>query len=200
MNYNLQGFDIPGWFKFDECVKLYELALTTDGPILEIGHFLGRSTSFICQGIRDSKIEKHFTSYDLGFTSYEEVQKFYFEMYGSDMKIPSMYDIAFLNNATTTEMAKIHLQKLNLDNYVNLVSGNFIELDSDKYNFIFSDAMHDVIEIENNLPHVIEHSTEKCLWAFHDMDENTINFVLKNSNVKYIGLVKTLGIFEYSRE
>jgi hypothetical protein len=196
MTEGLIGFEIPGWFKENECYKLYQLAKDTDGPILEIGHFLGRSTSFICQGIRDSTQEKKFKSYDLGFTDYNEVQKFYFEMYGSNVKIPKLYDIAFSKNTTTSEIAKINLQELKLDSYVELISGNFINIDQDKYKFIFCDAMHDQIEIKNNLPHIISHSNENdCIWAFHDTQPEYVDFILENSNCEFIELVNTLGIF-----
>jgi len=195
---DLVGYDIPGWFKPAECEKLYQLILETNGDILEIGHFLGRSTSFICQGIRDSKKDRTFRSYDLGFTNYNEVQKFYHEMYGSDIGIPKLYKIAFEQNKTTSEVAKMNLTNLNLDSYVNLISGNFIELDSNKYDFIFCDAVHDIREIENNLPHVISHSNKSCIWAFHDMTNDTIDYIKSNVNCEYIGIVKTLGIFRFN--
>lgn len=200
MENNLVGYDIPGWFKPDECNKLYELALAVESPILEIGHFLGRSTSFICQGIRDSKEQKVFRSYDLGFTNYEEVKNFYHDMYGHNMSVPSMYDVAFLNNTTTTEMAKLHLSALNLDTYVELISGNFIDLDHHRYKFIFSDAMHDLIEIEKNLPHVISHSDDECLWAFHDMRNEYIEYIIKTTDCVFIQQIKDLGIFRYKRK
>lgn len=199
MTKSLIGFEIPGWFKPDECYRLYHLSKDTEGAILEIGHFLGRSTSFICQGIRDSKKENIFKSYDLGFTDYNEVQKFYFEMYGSNVKIPELYELAFSKNMTTSEVAKLNLQHLNLDSFVELISGNFIELDHNKYKFIFCDAMHDQIEISKNLPYIISHSEEDCIWAFHDTRPEYINFILENSNCEFIELVNTLGIFKFNK-
>jgi hypothetical protein len=195
---NLEGYDIPGWFKPSECEKLYQSVLESTGDILEIGHFLGRSTSFICQGIRDSGKQRIFKSYDLGFTSYCEVQKFYNEIYGYDIEIPKMYDIAFSQNKSTTEIANENLKHLNLNFFVTLISGNFIELDFHKYDFIFCDAVHDLSELKNNLPHIISHSNKSCTWVFHDMNFETINYINSFVDCEFIELFKSLGIFKFN--
>jgi len=47
------------------------------------------------------------------------------------------------------------------------------------------------------LPHIINRSLDKCIWAFHDMKDNNINEVLKNSNSMLIERSDSLGVFLY---
>jgi predicted O-methyltransferase YrrM len=45
--------DIPGWLEDEDVLKLYELAASTDGPILEIGTWRGKSGAALALGARD---------------------------------------------------------------------------------------------------------------------------------------------------
>src|SRR5438270_12331510 len=73
--------NIPGYFTEKEADLLYLLSFMSRGRILEVGHFLGRSTSVICEGIRDSGRSVEFNSYDIGFSTPEEIREFYKKVY-----------------------------------------------------------------------------------------------------------------------
>jgi len=193
--FNLKALTIPGWFTSAECESLYKTTMLINGPILEIGHFLGRSTACICEALYDSKKNRRFNSYDLGFTSAEEFKKFYDQVHKRDVKVPHLFEQVYAENMTSTAMAMKNLQSLGLEGFVNLISGDFIELDREKYDFIFCDAMHDVHEIKLNLPHIISHSNNHCIWAFHDMRDENIDAVLRLSNSKLIDRAHSLGTF-----
>lgn len=119
---------IPGWFSIHEAEALYLLAASTSSRrILEIGHFLGRSTSTICEAIRDADRRVEFNSYDLGFTNAEEFSAHYKRIHDTtSTRVPPEYErLVFAQNKTTTEIAKQHLGRFDLDGFVNLISGDF---------------------------------------------------------------------------
>ena len=91
------------------------------------------------------------------------------------------------------------MKQLGLDGHVNLTSGNFIDIDSDTYDVVFCDAVHEPNEIEANLPHIIAHSNSKCIWVFHDMDETNVNHVIRLAECEYTGNEKSLGVFFFKK-
>jgi SAM-dependent methyltransferase len=46
--------EIPGFLRDEDVLKLYELAYFSDGPVLEIGTWCGKSTAALAAGARDS--------------------------------------------------------------------------------------------------------------------------------------------------
>ena len=166
---------------------------------MEIGHFLGRSTACICEGLRDSGKVRLFNSYDIAFESEEYFQSFYKEVHKADVDSCSLlnkYVFPYKTNATT--VAKSNLAQYDLSKYVNLISGDFSIEDSSMYSMIFCDALHEPNEIKLNLPHIEERSNKGCIWAFHDMNEENIEMVLSMSKYsKLIDVVDSLGVFIY---
>jgi hypothetical protein len=194
--------NIPGWFGVEEAETLYLLAATTTAErMLEVGHFLGRSTSAICEGIRDAGRTVEFKSYDLGFTSPEEFVAHYRQIHDTvSSQVPAEYnELVFSQKKTTTEIARAHLTRFGLETFVNLISGDFTALDQSRYGFIFCDAMHDSGEIGLNLPPVMAASADDCVWAFHDMTESNVAEVLRISPAHLIRVIDTLGIFRFQR-
>jgi predicted O-methyltransferase YrrM len=194
--------NLPGWFSVEEAEALYTLAATTPASrILEIGHFLGRSTSAICEAIRDSGGVTEFNSYDLGFRSADEFIAHYERVHATvTTQVPKeCEELVYSQKKTTTEIAKVNLTRYGLDKYVNLISGDFTALDSTQYGLIFCDAVHDRSEIVLNLPYVMAASTDDCVWAFHDMFPENVEAVLAMSPARLIRVVDTLGIFRFQR-
>ena len=191
--------NVPGWFTPGACDMLYNLVLNTEGSILEIGHFLGRSTACICEALHDSCALRSFISYDLGFTSEKELKEFYREHTQRNVSVPWAFQhLVFSGEDTTTRLAEQNLERLGLGEYVTLVSGNFIELDEGTYNLICCDALHYPSEIELNLPHIIERSAPGgCWWAFHDMHPPYIELVVELSGARFVEVVDLLGVFEF---
>jgi predicted O-methyltransferase YrrM len=195
--------NIPGWFSVVEAEALYLLAATTTARrMLEVGHYLGRSTSAICEGIRDAGSTPEFNSFDLGFANADEFIAHYKKVHNHcSAAVPLEYErMVFAQNKSTTEIAKAHLSRFHLDGFVNLISGDFTVLSRGQYGFIFCDAMHDKEEIAVNLPHVIAASTDDCVWAIHDMSAANIAEVLRGSSARLIRVVDTLGIFRFENK
>lgn len=189
---------ITGWFSRRECRRLYLTAAMTGGPILEIGHFLGRSTACVCEAIRDMRKPRVFRSYDLGFRSSAEFKEYYDRLHKTDVAVPSQYEeIVFSKSTTTTEVATHNLRQLGLDSYVTLISGDAFEMDRDTYDLIFCDATHEPHEIEANVPRLVPLSNHGCVWALHDMNQANIERVLALANVEFCELTGSLGTFVY---
>jgi hypothetical protein len=176
-------------------------ATTSANRILEIGHFLGRSTSAICEGIRNAGSATEFNSYDLGFTSADEFIAHYKRVHDTvSSDVPKEYEeLVYSQKKTTSEIAQMNLSRFGLDRFVKLISGDFTLLDRTQYGFIFCDALHDHGEIALNLPHVTAASDDNCVWAFHDMSTSNVADVLSMSPARLIQVVDTLGIFRFQR-
>ncbi len=193
--------DIPGWFSVEEAEALYMLVASSSATrILEIGHFLGRSTSVICQAIRAAGHSPEFNSYDLGFTNSEEFAEHFRRVHQGKLgEVPQEYvDLVYSKNKTTTDVAHAYLQHYGLDGFVHLFSGDFTLLDKTRYDLIFCDAVHELHEIRLNLPHVMNASNDGCIWALHDMTPPNIAEVLAISNARLLSVVDTLGIFRFT--
>lgn len=88
---------------------------------------------------------------------------------------PQYEDIVFSKGTTTTEVAAQNLRKLGLDCFVHLVSGDAFELDHDKCDLIFCDAVHEPHGIEANVSHLLARSNHGCIWALHDMNQINVS-------------------------
>jgi hypothetical protein len=189
---------IIGWFSRRECRRLYLTAAMSTGPILEIGHFLGRSTACICEAIRDARKSRVFRSYDLGFRSSAQFKEYYDRLLKTDVPVPPQYEeIVFSKGTTTTEVAEQNLRQLGLAQFVTLISGDAFELDHDKYDLIFCDATHEAHEIDATVPQLAARSNHGCIWALHDMNQDNIERVLGLANVQFCELTGSLGTFIY---
>src|SRR4051794_8253604 len=73
-----------GWMSDLDLQVPYNVALHAKPPFLEIGAWIGRSTSAICAGIRDSGKPKNFDLIDFGICGVEE--------YKFPMSIQTMYE------------------------------------------------------------------------------------------------------------
>ena len=194
----LAAESITGWFSRRECRRLYVTAVMTSGPILEIGHFLGRSTACICEAIRDVDKPRVFRSYDLGFRSSAEFKQYYDRLHKRDVPVPPQYeDVVFSRGTTTTEVAAQNLRELGLDRFVQLVSGDAFELNHDKYDLIFCDAVHEPHEIDVTVPQLVARSNHGCIWALHDMNQVNIERVIALANAEFCELTGSLGTFVY---
>lgn len=194
----LAAESITGWFSRRECRRLYMTVAMSSGSILEIGHFLGRSTACICEAIRDMRRPRIFRSYDLGFRSAEEFKAYYDRLHKSDVEVPPQYqEIVFSQNTTTTEVAARNLRRLGLDSFVTLISGDAFELDRETYDLIFCDATHEPHEIDANVPRLVARSNPGCIWALHDMNQVNIEKVLALADVEFCELTGSLGTFVY---
>ena len=187
---------ITGGLSRRECRRLYLSTVLTRGPILEIGHFLGRSSACICEAVRDVRRPRVFRSYDVGSRSGIELKEYYDRIPKAEVPDGAQDEqIVFSENTTTTDIARQNLRRLGLISQVELIAGNAFELDRDKYDLIFCDALDEHQEIAANVPSITAHSNHGCVWALHGMNEANIELVTSLANVEFCELTGSLGIF-----
>ena len=74
----LENANIKGFMSEEDSYFLYVSVLfSRPKSILEIGHYLGKSTAAICQAIRDARIDTRFDSFDLPFQSTQAFEEYY---------------------------------------------------------------------------------------------------------------------------
>jgi predicted O-methyltransferase YrrM len=95
--HNVEG--VMGWLRPNERNALYALARWLPGPFLEVGPWAGLSTLVIANGIKDSKKEKFFVTYELNPKSenYRPVENGvgFFYLAGSDRPFGCLFAGAF---------------------------------------------------------------------------------------------------------
>lgn len=177
---------IGGWLTLSERRVLHALAYWLDGPFLEIGSWLGLSTSCIASGIRRSGIPKRFISNDLNPT----VANFRPTDGGIGLFIPSDSDInlgdcpvgeyeqnirPFLERpGGVMGCLKENLERNDLLRFVEIIVGPFADaVPSLEYRFVFCDCLHNPVEIYRNVPSIATLVSSGGIFACHDTtDEN----------------------------
>lgn len=189
---------IPGWISDNEAFELYNLSFNLKGKILEIGTLYGKSTSCICESIRDSDEKIIFDSCDLNFRNTDEFFHFYRKIHGFDITIPQLLnEISFSKNKSVYETTIEYLKKFDLLRFVNLIPNSFHSLEGN-YDFIFCDAFHDINEVNMNMTHLLRLSNNECIWAIHDIHnvENFIPNLINNKKITFIKKTDDLGVYQ----
>lgn len=190
---------IPGWLTDNEARCLYDVARKTRGNLLEVGTFLGRSTSVLCEGIRDAgQVGRKFVSYDLSCSSLGEFKTIVNAIGQEDFFVPALLSDLWARGANSTDEARKYLEEHELLQYVELRKGDF-RADNATYDTMFLDVMHGPEEMSANLPHVYRLSRPMTLVAIHDMhEETTLPEIRRQAHGKlhFFRLVDTLGLFQ----
>jgi predicted O-methyltransferase YrrM len=176
--------NIPGWLTANERRALYALARWAPGPILEIGSWVGLSTTAIARGIKDSGVNKAFDTIDLNPTIewfrpcadgtigfYLPNQSEPFGKCSEDEFKKSIAPIVSIPGGPVTLLRK-HLTRCGLDNLVSIHVGDFRNLPLRKYRFVFCDALHDQNEITHNAAELDRFLAPGSVLACHDIGRN----------------------------
>jgi hypothetical protein len=155
---------VSGWLTSEEQRTLYALGFILSGPFLEIGAWVGKSTSIIAKAILDSGQYKKFVTSELNPTLAN------FKPVGSGMGffLSAESDVCLgvaSMKSWTEEMEPIlsqpggvlgsltnNLRNLDLLDLVDIRIGEFSNVPRLNYRFIFSDIMHTPDEIRMGLP------------------------------------------------
>ena|SRR5215469_8147866 len=154
---------VPGWLTREEERTLYALAYILSGPFLEVGAWVGKSTSIIARAIRDSGQYKKFVTSELNPT----LQNFRPVDSGMGFFLPADSDVCLgvaTTKSWTEEMEPVlsqpdgvlgqlttNLRNLDLLDLVDIRVGDFANVPKLNYRFIFSDIMHTPNEIRTGL-------------------------------------------------
>jgi hypothetical protein len=171
-----------GWCSHLELLVLYHVAKFNAGPFLEIGPWLGLSTTAICCGLRDRPAvgRPAFDTIDFGITSVDE----WLEAFGTPLAFEfangegiRAIHVPGGSNAVLVE----NLRRNDLLPFVtSLIRGNFLSMSSErKYGFIFCDATHDKREIDLYCPRISELMSANGIIIFDDiLDSEMAEYII----------------------
>ncbi|CAA9279108.1 MAG: hypothetical protein AVDCRST_MAG27-3878 [uncultured Craurococcus sp.] len=161
-----------GWTSHIELVLLYNLARVTRGPILEIGPWLGRSTSAICAGIRDQEASTRpaFDTVDFGITSAEEWKTLLGIDFGPQLSHRVVVD-AIYHPGGSMAVLIANLRRNNLLEFTTTITrGNILDMPfSRNYRMIFCDTTHDEREVRLYLPRIAQLARPGAHLVFDDV-------------------------------
>lgn len=195
--------DIDGWLTDDECYCLYNLSKISTGPILEIGCWVGKSTTCICEGIVDSH-PKTFDTVDVFPTLDNFIENddlVYFSVNGvktssMNIKDPSYNTIKQLIGKGIYKELVNNLKNNNVYDLVNIIHNDFHNISKiNYYNFIFADVTHDIYELELNFEKIISLGSNTCIYAFHDITDEIERWLISHKVTK-INKIDNLFIFK----
>jgi hypothetical protein len=172
---------VGGWMSLNEQRALYALARYCQGPILEIGPWLGLSTICIARGILDSGVSKKFVTAELAPTlrnfkpaENNSIGFFYpedsqlpmgacsLEIFERDIKPVLEHPEGLLGQLRSNLTTK------NVADAVEIFVGDFRALPPTKYRFLFTDSMHDENEINRNAPDLTRFVGPGSILTCHD--------------------------------
>ncbi|MBZ4021119.1 hypothetical protein CKO11_01405 [Rhodobacter sp. TJ_12] len=164
-----------GWMSAKDLTVLHNAARRTAGPVLEIGPWLGRSSSAIATGLRarideDGHEPVAYDMIDFGITSAEEWVARFNERFRLDKDQGRVAEAVYHPGGTIAVLIK-NLKANGLLPYVtNVIRGDFLECPlARSYGMIFCDATHDDAEIHRHLPKIAELAAPGALLVFDDI-------------------------------
>jgi len=169
-----QGFP-NGWMSAKDLTVLHNVARRTTGPVLEIGPWLGRSSTAIASGLRARVLEDgadpvFYDMIDFGIASADEWVARFNERFRIDKDQGRVAEAVYHPGGTIAVLIK-NLKDNGLLPYVtNVIRGDFITCPiARSYGMIFCDATHDDAEIHRHLPRIAELAAPGATLVFDDV-------------------------------
>lgn len=173
---------IKGWFEPNEQDLLETLAMTIEGPILELGPWVGLSTMTIINGMVKANNIHEFVTVDLFPTMDNfiiEGNQVWFKT--GDQLLSSCSIFSFQNDIVPTLHCGVrNILERGLDvygarKYVRIMEGNFhsLNIPTNYFHLVFADCCHNIKEFSFNFPRIRQFGNKNCLYAIHDMHYDT---------------------------
>lgn len=192
----LENSKIKGFMSEEDSFFLYASVLfSRPKSILEIGHYLGKSTAAICQAIRDAKVETRFDSFDFPHESTKAFEEYYRGIHQREYYASNAYSDVFNSGKNFTQVAKRNLEQVGLASFVNLIAKDFRESIHNSYDLIFADVLHDRAEISHNISDILAFGHPHTLYMFDDMTNHNIQQIENQSSLSFIRRTGKVGAF-----
>lgn len=163
-----------GWMSPNDLALLYNAAYQTKGPVLEVGPWLGRSTTALAAGLRDRQAAGadpvSFDTVDFGITSAQEWRQKFGEELDLDKQNGRVADAVYHPGGTIAVLVQNMKDNRLLPYVSNFIRGDFIDCPiTRKYGLIFCDTTHDDAEIKRTLPTLAKMAAKGCTFVFDDV-------------------------------
>lgn len=187
-----------GWMSAKDLTVLFNAGLDAKGDVLEVGPWLGRSTTAITAGLRQREAEGHtsikYDTIDFGITSADEWVERFDEPFRVAKDKGRVAEAVYHPGGTIAVLIQ-NLKSNGLLKYVtNVIRGDFLDSPiSRQYELIFCDATHDDREIHRHLPKLAELAAPGCVLIFDDViTEERADIVCSYLNVSDRFMTRTV--------
>jgi hypothetical protein len=163
-----------GWMSAKDLTVLFNAGQFAKGDVLEVGPWLGRSTTAISAGLRqreaDGATPLKYDTIDFGITSAEEWVERFDEPFRLGKDKGRVAEAVYHPGGTIAVLIQ-NLKSNDLLKYVtNITRGDFLDSPiAREYGLIFCDATHDDKEIHRHLPRLAELAAPGCVLVFDDV-------------------------------
>ena len=163
-----------GWMSPNDLALLYNAAYLSTGHVLEVGPWLGRSTTALAMGLRDRQADGakpvSFDTIDFGITSAGEWKEKFGEELDLGKQNGRVADAVYHPGGTVAVLIQNMKDNRLLPYVSNFIRGDFIDCPiARKYSLIFCDTTHDDAEIERTLPKLAKMAGKGCTFVFDDV-------------------------------
>ena len=163
-----------GWMSAKDLTVLHNAARRTQGDVLEIGPWLGRSSSAIATGLharaQTGQAAVKYDMIDFGITSAEEWVARFNEKFRLDKDQGRVAAAVYHPGGTIAVLIQNLKGNGLLDSVSNVIRGDFLECPiARRYGMIFCDATHDDAEIHRHLPKIAELAAPGATLIFDDI-------------------------------
>lgn len=177
---------------------LFNAGRDAKGDVLEVGPWLGRSTTALAEGLRQRETEGHapikYDTIDFGITSADEWVKRFDEPFRVTKDKGRVAEAVYHPGGTIAVLIQ-NLKSNELLEYVtNVIRGDFLDSPiSRQYALIFCDATHDDKEIHRHLPKLAELAAPGSVLIFDDViTEERADLVCSYLNVSNRFMTRTV--------
>lgn len=163
-----------GWMSAKDLTILYNAASMANGDVLEVGPWLGRSSSAIAAGLQAREAAGSaalkYDIIDFGITSAQEWQDRFNHPLRFDKDQGRVAEAVLHPGGTIAVLIQNLKANGLLKSVTNIIRGDFLECPiSRSYGMIFCDATHDVAEIDRHLPKIAELAAPGATLVFDDI-------------------------------
>ncbi|HMO07630.1 MAG TPA: class I SAM-dependent methyltransferase [Paracoccaceae bacterium] len=163
-----------GWMSAKDLTVLFNAARTTCGPVLEIGPWLGRSSTAIAAGLQvrvaGGEAPVAYDMIDFGITSAEEWTERFGERFRVDKDKGRVAEAVYHPGGTIAVLIQNLKGNGLLKHVTNIIRGDFVSCPIRRpYGLIFCDATHDEAEIARHLPRIARLAAPGATLVFDDI-------------------------------